>query len=287
MFTPNFAKKYEYAKAIEYGVHLTIDSLYPLLHWSDLLKHQSILLRIDPGTGTGHRKYVSTSGDESKFGITIQDIPQAKQLVQQHQIQVTGLHAHAGSGILSPQLWTETANLLLSLTQNFPSINVINLGGGFGIAERPGQKALELHEIDKELQLLKNQFPNMEFWIEPGRFIVAECGVILAKATQEKTKNKVRFVGLEVGMNSLIRPALYGSYHHITNLSRIDSPNKSYAHVVGPICESADTLGYDRMLPPTHENDIFLIANTGAYGYCMSSHYNLRQPAVELILENG
>ena len=287
LFTPNFAQKQEYAQAIEYGVHLTIDSLYPLLHWGELLKEQSILLRIDPGTGAGHRKYVSTSGDESKFGITVVDIEEAKQLVKKHQIQVIGLHAHAGSGILSPQLWAETAQLLLSLTPSFPALNIINLGGGFGIAERPGQKALELHEIDKELQQLHHQYPHIQFWVEPGRFLVAECGIILAKATQEKTKNKVRFVGIEVGMNSLIRPALYGSYHHITNLSRLDDPNKSYAHVVGPICESADTLGYDRMLPPTSENDIFLIANTGAYGYCMSSQYNLRQPAVELILENG
>ena len=130
---------------------------------------------------------------------------------------------------------------------------------------------------------MKKQFPDIQLWLEPGRFLVAECGVILAKATQEKTKNKVRFVGIEIGMNSLIRPALYGSYHQIVNLSRLDDPHKSFAHVVGPICESSDTLGYDRMLPQTHENDLILIATTGAYGYCMSSHYNLRSPAAEKI----
>lgn len=287
LFTPNFALKAEYAKAIELGVHLTIDSLYPLTHWGELLKNQSILLRIDPGTGAGHRKYVSTSGDESKFGITVHDVPQAKTLIVQHQIQVMGLHAHAGSGILSPQLWTDTAQLLLSFAEDFPKLKVINLGGGFGVAERPGQHALKLNDLDKELQSLSQEYPSLEFWIEPGRFLVAESGIILARATQEKTKNKVRFVGLEIGMNSLIRPALYGSYHHITNLSKYEDLNKSYAHVVGPICESADTLGYDRMLPSTSENDIFLIANTGAYGYCMTSQYNLRQAPVELILEHG
>jgi len=283
LFTPNFAHKHEYDYAISQGVLLTIDSLYPLENWGKELTKHSVLLRIDPCIGAGHHKYVSTSGDESKFGITITDIPKAKQLIEKHNINVIGLHAHAGSGILSPQLWPDTAQLLLSLLDHFPKIKAIDLGGGLGVVERPGQNPLDLASVEKQLQPIKEQFPNIELWLEPGRFLVAECGVILAKATQEKTKNKVRFVGIEVGMNSLIRPALYGSYHQIVNLSGLELPNKSFAHVVGPICESSDTLGYDRMLPPTNENDIFLIATTGAYGYCMSSHYNLRKPAAEKI----
>lgn len=283
LFTPNFAHQSEYQYALNEGVILTIDNLYPLENWGELFYKKQIFLRIDPCIGAGHHKYVSTSGDESKFGITIQDIPKAKQYVLDHQIEVIGLHAHAGSGILSPQLWPDTATLLLSLVHEFPKIQAINLGGGLGVVERPGQKPLDLDTIETQLYALKSQFPHIQIWLEPGRFLVAECGVILAKATQEKTKNKVRFVGIEIGMNSLIRPALYGSYHQIVNLSRLDDPHKSFAHVVGPICESSDTLGYDRMLPPTHENDIILIATTGAYGFCMSSHYNLRQPAAEKI----
>jgi diaminopimelate decarboxylase/aspartate kinase len=286
LFTPNFAHQDEYKAAIGHGVHLTIDSLYPLMHWGDLLKNQSVLLRIDPGAGTGHRKYVSTTGDESKFGITVHDIPEAKKLIQVYNIQIIGLHAHSGSGILSAQLWPETAELLISFLKDFPEASILDLGGGFGVAEIPGQQNLNFQELDQRLQELKQKIPAIQFWIEPGRFLVAECGVILAKATQEKTKNKVRFIGLDVGMNSLIRPALYGSYHQISNLTRFDDLNKSNAHVVGPICESADTLGYDRLLPQTQENDLFLIANTGAYGFSMSSHYNLRQPAPELILQD-
>jgi diaminopimelate decarboxylase/aspartate kinase len=286
LFTPNFAHRHEYQFAIEENLFLTIDSLYPLEHWGDLLKHQSILLRIDPAVGAGHRKYVSTSGDESKFGLTLQDIALAKQYIEKHQIHVIGLHAHSGSGILCAELWVETAHLLLSLIPDFPHLSIINLGGGFGIAERPGHIPLAFEKLEDKLQQLKQSHPQIEFWIEPGRFIVAEAGILLARATQEKTKNKVRFVGLDVGMNSLIRPALYGSYHQILNLSRIDEPHKSYAHVVGPIGESMDTLGYDRMLPKTQENDIFVIANTGAYGYCMSSHYNLRSPAKEHIFDD-
>lgn len=287
LFTPNFAHRQEYEYALEKNILLTIDSLYPLQHWGALFKNKSVVLRIDPGLGAGHRKYVSTSGDESKFGIHPSDIEIAQALIEQHQIQVIGLHAHAGSGILAAQLWSDTAEILLAQIKHFPHIEFINLGGGLGIAERPGQQPLSLETLNQNLTPLKEEYPNIDFWIEPGRFLVAECGIILARATQEKHKNKVRFVGVDVGMNSLIRPALYGSYHHITNLSKIDDPQKSFAHVVGPICESSDTLGYDRMLPKTEENDIFLIANTGAYGYCMSSKYNLRDPAPELIFHHG
>jgi diaminopimelate decarboxylase/aspartate kinase len=109
--------------------------------------------------------------------------------------------------------------------------------------------------------------------------------VILAKVTQCKEKGKVRFIGIETGMNSLLRPALYGSYHEIVNLSRMDEEKIGFAHVVGPICESGDTLGYDRLMPHTQENDVMLIANTGAYGHCMSSSYNLRPAAKEVIFE--
>jgi diaminopimelate decarboxylase/aspartate kinase len=120
--------------------------------------------------------------------------------------------------------------------------------------------------------------------MEPGRFFVAESGVILAKVTQSKEKGKVHFIGIETGMNSLIRPALYGAYHDIVNLTRLTEEKTGFAHIVGPICESSDTLGYDRLLPDTHENDIILIANAGAYGHCMGSSYNLRPPAEEIAI---
>jgi len=286
LFTPNFAHKEEYEYALERGVYLTIDSLYPLMHWGELFKQKDIFLRLDLGIGAGHRKYVSTSGDESKFGITLHDLNEVLDSINKHEVKVIGLHAHSGSGILSAQLWVETAELLSSFIKNFPNVSIFNLGGGLGIAERPGQFPLNLQEINAQLKAVKSQMKKpIQFWLEPGRYLVAEAGVILARATQEKLKNKVRFVGIDIGMNSLIRPALYGSYHHISNLTRYDEPHQSFAHVVGPICESADTLGYDRMLPISQEQDIFLIANTGAYGYCMASSYNLREPAPEYIFQ--
>ncbi len=283
LFTPNFASKSEYQTGLASGCYVTIDSLYPLEHWPEIFKGYPLFLRIDTGTGAGHHKFVCTGGNESKFGIAPNNIERAAELVQQHQLNVVGLHAHSGSGILSPELWQETAAMLANQIKRFPHVTYINLGGGLGISEKPGQQPLDLAELDRLLLTVKSQHPHLSFWLEPGRYFVAECGVLLAKVTQCKEKGKVRFVGIETGMNSLIRPMLYGAYHPIVNLTRLNESNTGFAHIVGPICESGDTLGYDRILPDTFESDVILIANAGAYGHCMSSSYNLRTAAQELI----
>lgn len=285
LFTPNFAAKTEYAFAQTLGCYVTVDNLYPLENWPELFQNQGILLRIDPGSGAGHHKYVCTGGNESKFGIPQSALAEVLKLIKKNHIKVIGLHAHSGSGILTPELWQQTALMLTALTSQFPDVSVINLGGGLGIVEKPGQQALDLSDLDASLMTVKSRFKHLSFWLEPGRFFVAESGIILAKVTQCKEKGKVRFVGVETGMNSLMRPALYGAYHEIVNLSRLNDEKIGFAHIVGPICESGDTLGYDRLLPKTLENDVILIANTGAYGHCMSSNYNLRAPAQEIVLD--
>ncbi len=285
LFTPNFAAKDEYEYALSTGCYLTVDSLYPLEQWPKVFNGNGIILRIDPGCGTGHHKFVCTGGNESKFGISISDIDKVLTIIEKNKINVIGLHSHAGSGILSSELWKETALMLAKLAERFPNIKYINLGGGLGVAEKPGQHSIDLKLLDQSLMIVKNNYSQFKFWLEPGRFFVSESGVLLAKVTQCKEKGKVNFIGIETGMNSLVRPALYGAYHNIVNLTRINQTNSGFAHIVGPICESGDTLGYNRMLPKTSENDIILIANAGAYGHCMSSSYNLRPPAQEIFLE--
>lgn len=285
LFTPNFAPKFEYEYALKKGFYVTIDSLYPLENWAELFKNREVIVRIDPGAGAGHHKHVSTGGNESKFGITQNDVGQILALTKKNNITVVGLHAHSGSGILTSDLWQQTALMLASLTDQFPLVRSINLGGGLGIVEKPGQHPLDFSALDASLLAVKSRYPQLKIWLEPGRFFVAESGVILAKVTQCKEKGKVKFIGIETGMNSLIRPSLYGAYHEIVNLSRLHEEKAGFSHIVGPICESGDTLGYDRLLPVTREGDILLIANTGAYGHCMSSHYNLRPPAQEVVLE--
>ena len=285
LFTPNFASRSEYEFALKKACHLTLDNLYVLQHWPKLFQNRSLFLRIDPGSGAGHHKFVSTAGNESKFGIPRSDISQAITLCKQLNINVIGLHAHSGSGILTPDLWKSTALLLTELLTQFPTVKIINLGGGLGVADKPGQQNIHMETLDTSLLSIKSRFKNISFWMEPGRYFVSDAGIILAKVTQCKEKGKVHFIGIETGMNSLLRPALYGAYHEIVNLTRLHEEKMGLAHVVGPICESGDTLGYDRPFPKTQENDVLLIANAGAYGYSMSSHYNLRPPAQEIMID--
>jgi diaminopimelate decarboxylase/aspartate kinase len=141
-----------------------------------------------------------------------------------------------------------------------------------------------MQKVNQHLQKFKAAHPRYELWVEPGRFLAASAGVLLTTVTQFKGKDNIGYIGVETGMNSLIRPALYGSSHTIVNLSKLGRPNSQQVNIVGPICESADMLGANRRLPKSQEGDIILIANTGAYGYVMSSNYNLRPPAEEVVI---
>ena len=150
------------------------------------------------------------------------------------------------------------------------------------MVERGGQTPLDLAAVNAGLAELAAGLGDIRLRMEPGRFLVSEAGVLLAPVTQVRKKGTVRFVGLSTGMNSLMRPALYGAWHGIYNLTRWGEPMAGYHHVVGPICETGDVLGRDRLLPETHPGDVLLIANCGAYGRSMSSEYNLRLPAEEV-----
>ena len=163
-------------------------------------------------------------------------------------------------------------------------MKTIDLGGGLGVPEKPGDKEFDLGRLDETLAEIRETYPQFNLWLEPGRFLVARAGVLLTRVTQTKGKGDMRYVGVATGMNSLIRPALYGAYHEIVNLTRADQSPSETVTVVGPICESGDRLGSDRLLPPTQEGDVILIANTGAYGHVMSSRYNQRDVAKEIVI---
>jgi len=284
LFTPNFAPRDEYAHALARGVWVTLDNLHPLLHWGELFSGRELLVRVDPGFGRGHHQHVRTAGTHSKFGVPRFELEELSRLARAAGAKIIGLHAHCGSGIFNVANWAETAELLTGLSQGFPDVRYLNVGGGIGVPERPGQQEFDLQALDLALERAKQAAPRLRFWMEPGRFLVAQAGVLLGQVTQIKGKGDVRYVGIATGMNSLIRPALYGAYHEIVNLSRLGHPAAHTVNVVGPICESADQLGHARLLPESKEGDILLIANAGAYGRAMSSHYNLRPPATEIVV---
>lgn len=284
LFTPNFAPREEYEWAVNHGLQLTLDNLHPLKEWPELFKGKRLFVRLDPGQGRGHHDHVKTAGVHSKFGVPRFEVDELIQLVDAAGAEIVGIHAHSGSGISDPDTWRSIASELVKVAIRFPGVETIDLGGGLGIPEKPGDRPFDLVRMDETLGEIKKAYPRYKLWIEPGRFLVARSGVLLTRVTQVKGKGDVRYVGVSTGMNSLIRPALYGAYHEIVNLTRLDEAPSQTVTVVGPICESGDRLGSDRLLPPSQEGDVILIANTGAYGYVMSSNYNRREIAKEIVI---
>jgi diaminopimelate decarboxylase/aspartate kinase len=285
LFTPNFAPAAEYRRAYELGARVTIDSLHPLRAWPEVFRGREVLARLDPGRGRGHHAHVRTAGPQSKFGVAPESLDELRELADRNGVRIVGLHAHAGSGIRWAESWSETAGFLAQEAERFPDVRILDVGGGLGVPERPGQAPLDLEALAGSLRAFREAHPRFQLWVEPGRFLVARAGVLLAKVVQLKRKGDEIYVGAETGMNSLIRPALYGAYHPIVNLTRLDEPATMLAHVVGPICETGDVLGRSRRLAPAQEGDVLLVADTGAYGRVMSSWYNLREPAGEAVLE--
>lgn len=284
LFTPNFAPRTEYQWALDSGIRVTVDNLFVLRRWAPLFAGREILLRLDATGGHGHHEKVRTGGRHSKFGVPPEEFADLAGAVAACGARVVGLHAHGGSGNFDLAGWLGPARVLAENSAAFPGACILNLGGGLGVPDRPGQAPFDLAALETGLAEFHASHPSFELWLEPGRFIVAEAGVLLARVTQTKGKGDKRYVGVATGMNSLIRPALYGAWHEIVNLTRLAEPANETCTVVGPICESGDELGRDRVLARCEEGDVLLIAQAGAYGHAMASRYNLREPAVELVV---
>ncbi len=284
LFTPNFAPREEYAWALDRGLQVTLDNLYPLQAWPELFSGHKLFVRIDPGQGRGHHEHVKTAGVHAKFGVPRFEVAELGKLVAAAGAEVVGIHAHSGSGILDPHNWRTVAGELVQIAEQFPGVETIDLGGGLGVPEKPGDKPIDLATVDATLAEIKETYPQYRLWLEPGRYIVSRAGVLLTHVTQTKGKGEMRYIGVGTGMNSLVRPALYGAYHEIVNLTRADEAPSEIVTVVGPICETGDRLGSDRLMPPTEAGDVILVANAGAYGYVMSSRYNMREVAQEIVI---
>lgn len=282
LYTPNFASVSDFHRGFERGTYVTLDNHSPLDDHPELFSRRSLVLRIDPGKGEGHHKHVKTAGRSSKFGIDLEVIERTRERLLELDCKVIGLHCHAGSGIRSVKPWLRNARVLAALLEKFPEAKFLDLGGGFGVPEKPGEPSLDLSKLKEGLDEIRKGRPGLEFWLEPGRYVVAQGGALLTRVTQIKKKGDQTFIGVDAGMNSLIRPALYGAYHTIVNLSRLNEPRTVQADIVGRICESGDVLGSQRLVPESRPGDLFLVGNTGAYGRVMSSRYNMREPAPEL-----
>lgn len=285
LFTPNFASRADFERGLATRATITLDALHPAEHWGELFRGREVSLRVDLGRGLGHHEKVRTGGSGSKFGLPVEQLDAFLRHADAHGIVVRGLHAHLGSGVLDAGHWGEVYGQLASLAERIGSIAFLNIGGGLGVPSHPGETPLDIAALDKVLREVKAAYPHYQLWMEPGRYLVADAGVLLARVTQTKGKGSWRYLGVDTGMNSLIRPALYDAWHEIANLTRLDQEATGLFQVVGPICESGDVLGSDRRLPEPKEGDVILVAQAGAYGKVMSSPYNLRGDTGEVVLD--
>lgn len=283
---------------IEQGILLSVDSLSQLKLFGEINPGGSVAVRLNPGIGVGHHKKVITAGEDTKFGINLEYIPQVKEIAKMYDLRIVGVNHHLGSLFMDGDIFIEGAKLLLEAAKEFPNLDFIDIGGGFGIPyhKQDGEPRLELKNFGKKLSRVLETWADeygkkVEFKIEPGRYIVAECGVVLGKVHTIKNNHNRTYVGTDLGFNVLARPMLYDSYHDIEiykNKSHLTEDSLKKVTVVGNICESGDIIAEDRLLPPIGEGDILGIMDAGAYGYAMASNYNNRlRPAEVLIKADG
>lgn len=280
LFTPNFCNKNDYEIGFMMNCHVTVDNIDVLQNNPKIFQNKKFCLRLDCGVGGGHHHKVNTEGKQAKFGIPIEQLEEVLKLSKKYDFKIIGLQSHKGSGILDSTAWTKTAKVMLEYIKglDLSDLKYLDLGGGLGVWKDGVELDLvkmneSLTEIKKEIQ---KYYPKIRFHLEPGRYMVAEAGVIIAKVNHIKQKGKTKFIGLSVGMNGLMRPVLYNSYHPIHNLSNYDSNKKTeICDIVGPICETGDVFLRKHKIEKTNIGDIVLIDIAGAYGSTMSSNYNM------------
>ncbi len=288
LFTPSFAPRIEYAAAFALGVTVTLDNVEALHNWPDMFRGRTLWLRLDLGRGDGHHAKVVTGGAASKFGLPLTGFDAFVEQARRLEMRISGIHAHLGSGINTTAHWRAVYAELAGFADSVGTVDTIDIGGGLPIPYKPDTQAFDLDAWAAGLAEIKAAYPRYALAIEPGRYLVAECGVLLLQVTQVVDKQGIRRVGLDGGMNALMRPALYDAYHGIHNLSRLDEFADTPCDVVGPICESGDVFGLQRRLPEaTGEGDVVLIADAGAYGFVMANRYNLRALPHEDVIDDA
>jgi diaminopimelate decarboxylase len=233
---------------------------------------------------------ISTGHIDSKFGISIYQMRHVERIVESTGLHVNGLHMHTGSDILDVDVFLRGAEILLEQTQYFKELQFVDFGSGFKVPYKPDDYYTDVNELGEKLSERFNEFRKsygreIDLWFEPGKYLVSQSGTFLAKVNVLKQTTATVFVGLDSGLNHLIRPMLYNSYHHITNISNPDGKQRIYT-VVGYICET-DTFGWDRKISEVKEGDIVAFSNAGAYGFTMASNYNSRFKPAEVMIHEG
>ena len=290
-YSPNGVAFDEFIAAVDRGVMINIDNLPMLEKFGETYGHEvPVCIRLNPHIMAGGHLKISTGHIDSKFGISLLQLNEILAVVDRYQLKVTGLHIHTGSDIIDSEVFLKGAQFLFDAAMHFPELDYIDFGSGLKVSYReddPGTDVEDLgHHLKKSYDTFRKAYGReLSIWFEPGKYLVSEAGWLLVNANLIKTTPATVFVGVNSGMNHLIRPMMYDSYHHILNLSNPDGHERVYS-VVGYICET-DTLGWNRKLAEVSPGDVLAIKNAGAYGYSMSSNYNSRLRPAEVLIYQG
>lgn len=289
-FTPNCVALDELEEAHRLGVRINIDNISILEQFGHAHPGVPVGIRINPHIMAGGNNKISTGHIDSKFGISIHQMPHVLKIVDTIGIPVDGLHMHTGSDILDAEVFLQAAEILLNTATHFEQLDYIDFGSGFKVPYKADDIETDIEELGAGLSkrfrdFCKEYGKDLALVFEPGKFLVSQSGYFLARVNVVKPTPSTLFAGLDTGLNHLIRPMFYNAYHHIENISNPGGKPRIYT-VVGYVCET-DTFGSNRKIAEIHEGDILCFYNAGAYGFAMASNYNSRPRPAEVLLLDG
>ncbi|PSR13110.1 MAG: diaminopimelate decarboxylase [Bacteroidetes bacterium] len=290
IYTPNCVSLEEISEAVSMGVRINIDNISILEQFGHLFPAVPVCIRINPHIMAGGNSKISVGHIDSKFGISIHQLPHILKIVKALNLQIEGIHMHTGSDILNAESFLQAAEILLNCAREFPDLDYVDFGSGFRVPYKPGGIATDIEDFGERLSERFKEFcqeygRDLMLMFEPGKFLVSEAGNFFVRCNVVKTTPATAFVGVDSGLNHLIRPMMYDAYHHITNISNPAGKMRIYT-VVGYICET-DTFGANRQLSEVREGDVLCLHNAGAYCFSMASNYNSRYRPAEVLVHEG
>jgi diaminopimelate decarboxylase len=291
LYTPSMVSFDELSAVAKIGAQINIDTISVLEQFGSVFGGTiPVCIRINPHIMAGGNERISTGHIDSKFGISIHQMRHVERIVASHGMFINGLHMHTGSDILDADVFLQGAELLFDVAESFPDLTFVDFGSGFKVPYKPDDISTDIEELGAKLCQRLKEFNEkrtsaVALWIEPGKFLVSQSGTFLTRVNVVKQTTSTVFAGVDSGFNHLIRPMLYNSYHHITNISNPTGTPRVYS-VVGYICET-DTFAWDRKIAEIHQGDVLAFSNAGAYGFTMASNYNGRLRPAEVLIRNG
>lgn len=290
IYTPNGVSLEEIEEVTKLGVQINIDNLSILEQFGTMHPKVPVCIRINPHVMAGGNTNISVGHIDSKFGISIHQIPHLLRIVENTGMNINGIHMHTGSDILDIEVFLYASEILFDTAKHFKDLEFLDFGSGFKVPYKPGDIETNIEEFGEKLtrrfkDFCKEYGRELTLAFEPGKFLVSEAGKFVAKVNVIKQTTSTVFAGVDSGFNHLIRPMLYGSNHEIHNISNPDGKPRFYS-VVGYICET-DTFGNNRRIAEIKEGDLLAFNNAGAYCFTMASNYNSRYRPAEVLWYNG